>query len=78
MQLFDGCATVDLPIEVDGNQIRFEPIGMPPVDECEAPPGYRQSIFTALSRGALDYSIDGASLTMAAPDNVGFTLKAVE
>jgi heat shock protein HslJ len=76
MQLFDGCANVDLPVEIEGTEIRFEPVGMPPVDECEAPPGYRQSIFTALSRGALEYSIDGASLTMATPDNVGFTLKA--
>jgi hypothetical protein len=51
---------------------------MPPVEECEVPPGYRQSIFTALSRGALGYSIDGANLTMATPDHVGFTRKAVE
>ncbi|MFT4990322.1 MAG: hypothetical protein ACI9BK_003104 [Acidimicrobiales bacterium] len=78
MRLFDGCATVDLPVEIDGTQIRFEPVGMPPAEKCDAPPGYRPSISAAFSRDALKYSIDGASLTMATPDNVDFTLKAIE
>ncbi|MCO4834782.1 MAG: META domain-containing protein [Acidimicrobiaceae bacterium] len=78
MRLFDGCATVDLLIEINAAEIRFEPVAIPVVDDCAAPAGYRQSIFTALSRGALEYVINGTNLTMTTPDNVGFTLKAAE
>ena len=59
-------------------EIRFEPVAIPAVEDCAAPAGYRQSIFTALSRGALEYAINGTNLTMTTPDNVGFTLKAAE
>ncbi len=76
MRLFDGCATVDLPVEINDTEIRFAPVAMPTAEDCTAPAGYRQSIFTALSRGALEYAINGTNLTMTTPDNVGFTLKA--
>lgn len=77
MELFDGCASTELPIEIVDGELRFSPVGMPPVEDCDAPPGYRQSIYTAFSRGSLAYDIDGTNLTLATPDNVGFTLKAV-
>lgn len=78
MQLFDGCASTELSVEIADDTISFTPIGMPTAEDCAAPPGYRQSIYTALSRGSLAFSIEGTSLTLATPDNVGFTLKAVE
>lgn len=77
MQLFDGCARVSIAVEVDDAELRFEPKAMPDVSDCDAPPGYRQSVYAAMSRGALRYSITGTNLSLTTPDNVGLTLRAV-
>lgn len=77
MQLFDGCATVSIAVEVDDTELRFDPQAMPDVSDCDAPPGYRQSVYATMSRGALNYSITGTNLSLTTPDNVGLTLRAV-